>query len=596
MQGEAEEFVAGVFGKPFPTGLRIELWNLHTHDVTSLPSSVAIPAALPRQLRDTYISVGYSTKKPAKGRTKAAAVAGIPALWLDIDVNGGPDEKRGAMATLDEAVDLAHRFVSPTFLVNSGYGVHAWWVFDTPWVFTDDLDRTRAQRASRLWQEAHRAAAKPAKLDSTHDLARLMRLPGTLNGKGGIEVPVMIMRHDGIGELHPLADLLDCVGSSVSDSPGSEGSGGSVAFPGGSLSLLDAPVAPDADAMVVDTTAQPPQAKFQALLEASPEFEQTWTRKRPERKTKDWSHSEWDFSLASQAGYAGWSKQETCDLLMAYRAMHDPTGDKAKRADYIPRTVQKAFDTLRISEARQRITEMDAKQDAQDAENQLAAIELAELGERAASGEDVSIETLEAFNRVIRSGVDGAPRVVSIVQTSEDPTTARYTLTFHDGRSLVCSPRTLAVSKDFGVALMAVTGHVLPTIKASYWVAAIRALLLAREIHHAPEVGMHAVVSGAIDAYTANAIGVRDDEVIEAGQPWLDQGEPRFTLDGLVLWLGRRPGSNVSRGDVAASLRTLGWRAQPVTYRSARGTKTSKSYYVPMQETEAAQAAVDDAG
>jgi putative DNA primase/helicase len=183
---DAEQFVAHVFGEHFPPGLRVELYSLKGayKGASSLGTPSAANAIAAGSPVDTYVTVAYQREKPPKGkRATAATAAGIPALWIDLDVNGGPDNKTGAFASKEAAIEAANSVRPPTLVVDSGYGIHAWWVFDEPWIFADDLDRQRAARLAQAWQDAHRKKNPSVKIDSTHDLARLMRLPGTRNGK-----------------------------------------------------------------------------------------------------------------------------------------------------------------------------------------------------------------------------------------------------------------------------------------------------------------------------------------------------------------------------------------------------------------------------
>lgn len=106
---------------------------------------------------------------------------------LDIDVKGTRDSngkpKTEGAESLDHAVEIAHLIAEPTLLGESGGGIHAWYLFDEPWLFSSDAERESAQTLAHRWHEAHRQKSG-VKLDATQDLARLLRVPGTLNGKG----------------------------------------------------------------------------------------------------------------------------------------------------------------------------------------------------------------------------------------------------------------------------------------------------------------------------------------------------------------------------------------------------------------------------
>jgi hypothetical protein len=122
----------------------------------------------------------------AMGRPAAKHAAGIFGMWIDLDVMGAPDGKGGTKPTgaphLDAALEIVDKLLQPTLLVASGGGVHAWWLFLTPWLFADEEERQQAGELVRRWQQAHRELVN-WKIDPTADLARVLRVPGTENMK-----------------------------------------------------------------------------------------------------------------------------------------------------------------------------------------------------------------------------------------------------------------------------------------------------------------------------------------------------------------------------------------------------------------------------
>lgn len=182
MNAASTEFLRRLWGDQLPDDARIALWEKATkesHYLASPAEASRFDGATDLYVSAALVPAGLSPHSRLKAQ-EAVAIAGV---WLDIDIDGGPDNKQGAAPDMDAAVAVAHAVLEPTILVNSGYGLHSWWLFDEPWVFADNNDRELAQRVTRGWQTLHRQAAS-FRLDSTFDLARLMRLPGTLNGKG----------------------------------------------------------------------------------------------------------------------------------------------------------------------------------------------------------------------------------------------------------------------------------------------------------------------------------------------------------------------------------------------------------------------------
>ncbi len=139
------------------------------------------------QKTDVYYGVGIRKEKLPKGRGKQEDVIGIPGLWMDIDIQNGAAHKKD---TLPESPEEAITFLkelpcTPSAIINSGNGVHAYWLFNEPWYFDDAEERNKAAAVLHGWQNTvhEMAGRKNWELDSTHDLPRVLRVPGTLNHK-----------------------------------------------------------------------------------------------------------------------------------------------------------------------------------------------------------------------------------------------------------------------------------------------------------------------------------------------------------------------------------------------------------------------------
>lgn len=316
-----DEFLTLLWG-PQPPGL-IQTWQLEGRrsGYYRSPYGTSGLAGHP----DVYTGVSLAHKDHGRyRRANAAQAAAIAGLWLDIDVNGGPENKTGAAADLDTARKLARAIVAPTILVHSGYGLQAWWLLPKPWRFTSQVEQDQAATMAAQWHQLHERAAANAgfRLDSVHDLARLMRLPGTINAKGGGRAAVEVLDHDGPRhELEQLHATCETAGPIVPR-----------ASAGDQLAL------PDVQARA---GATPPAPKLQALIINSSDFAATW-RHQVGVRANGWSLSEYDLSLCSQAAQAGFTDQELADLIAYHRRLWDPADEKGGRLDYLRRTIAKA--------------------------------------------------------------------------------------------------------------------------------------------------------------------------------------------------------------------------------------------------------------
>jgi len=136
-----------------------------------------------RWATDTYFGVHpVSSPKSAHERARAEDVAVVNALYADFDVSDGQDPQ--ALLARIEAIQPA-----PSVIVASGGGFHAYWLLAEPFHISDD--------SRGLWAEVQRWWVRAIGADfAACDLARLLRVPGTLNGKYDPPRPVQFVRCD----------------------------------------------------------------------------------------------------------------------------------------------------------------------------------------------------------------------------------------------------------------------------------------------------------------------------------------------------------------------------------------------------------------
>src|SRR5262249_28308067 len=119
--------------------------------------------------RDIWVGCGLrAAPSPNGSRGSDRDVVAIAGLWADVDA---PPE--------DVVPALQHLELPPSLLVHSGHGVHAWWLLNEVWTFGSDDERVAARTLLRRLHDLLRAQGW--KVDAVHDLARVMRVPGTLN-------------------------------------------------------------------------------------------------------------------------------------------------------------------------------------------------------------------------------------------------------------------------------------------------------------------------------------------------------------------------------------------------------------------------------
>ena len=201
---DARQAVAAFFQALLGDGLAEELWahlwwrtSRRTKWIQKAPD--ALHALAPGHERDVYCGIGLAPRAGGPtDRVKVETAAGMFGVVADIDIASPvhkkddlPPDYHAAQALLDD-VRLA-----PTLVVDSGHGIQAWWLFPAPWRFANDTERQRGVRLGKSWQDYLKAQATMHgwTIDSVGDLARVLRVPGTLNAKDPADVvPVRLLR------------------------------------------------------------------------------------------------------------------------------------------------------------------------------------------------------------------------------------------------------------------------------------------------------------------------------------------------------------------------------------------------------------------
>lgn len=175
----------------FEPGSVLYLWTLP--DKKTYPFQAANlqeMATMASQLtvdRDVYFGVGATSHIPNEyKRLEANEVTALPGVWVDIDVFHPVAHKNRALPPdIGAAMGLLPDQIPHSLVVWSGYGLHAYWLFREPWELDTPEERERAKSLLSALQGSVKYAASQHgwKIDTTSDLCRVMRLPGTMNRK-----------------------------------------------------------------------------------------------------------------------------------------------------------------------------------------------------------------------------------------------------------------------------------------------------------------------------------------------------------------------------------------------------------------------------
>ncbi|MDR3561240.1 MAG: DUF927 domain-containing protein [Negativicutes bacterium] len=172
------------------------------YSVDDLAGAARSAERLSAERKNVYYGLGLTAApKWTDERAVVDDVTMIPGLWVELDLRD--DTHPNNPTDVAELISLVHTWpLPPSIIIHSGHGIHAYWLFREPWDITEERDRVidMLQRFQASHKQA--AAAHNWKVDSTHDLARVLRLPGTMNFKAE-PVPVTVIHSESIARYNP---------------------------------------------------------------------------------------------------------------------------------------------------------------------------------------------------------------------------------------------------------------------------------------------------------------------------------------------------------------------------------------------------------
>ena len=309
-QQAIRQFLERVHG-PEPEGWLI-LWT--RQDKATATFDLAENGALDRAVEycaarapafDMYAAVGLQRERPANtSRGAEPGVSALPGFWADVDIAGGAHKARDLPPTEQDARSLIDTAgLEPTIIVNSGFGLQPYWLLREPWRIEGEDERQRLKSLSSRFQLNLRLRANMRgwTMDSTADLCRVLRVPGTFNHKVDGDVRMVTAEYaDCAYNLDDFEDLLAGI-----EDPGEAGR-----EPSPRPDLPPARLPP-----ILDGCAWMRQCRDNATALAEPEWYRMLTVVARCEDPDRWAH---DLSK----GYPKYSKRET------QRKLKQASGDK----------------------------------------------------------------------------------------------------------------------------------------------------------------------------------------------------------------------------------------------------------------------------
>ncbi|OFW07675.1 MAG: hypothetical protein A3G20_01710 [Acidobacteria bacterium RIFCSPLOWO2_12_FULL_59_11] len=315
-----------------PENLYILIWTLADKRSRWFQDVLAAGNAVELASRsDVYVGVGLAHRDygPAH-RCVSDEIAGLVGFWADLDLRSDAHNKKTLPATFPDALSIIPELMPPTIVVSTGNGAHTWWLFKEPYLFDNVEDRKGVAKLVARWQTLlrYRATQRGWAFDRLSDLARVLRIPGTINAKDPNN-PKEVTVHSTTGRRYNLSDFEEFLDeASIPDPEAQE------------RDALEWAERIEDRPLLINFNARIPNETIEGWMAQDMRFKNTWLRQRHD--LKDHSQSGYDMALADFGVGAGLSEQQIVDFIITHRAKHGQS--QRRRADYFQRTIAKAFE------------------------------------------------------------------------------------------------------------------------------------------------------------------------------------------------------------------------------------------------------------
>jgi hypothetical protein len=522
-----------------PENLYILIWTLHgkgSHWYRELSAAAEFVSA---HRTDVYMGVGLARHDHGtKRRCVSEEIAGVAGLSADLDFKSEAHTKNLPF-NIEQALTIIPNALPPTVILVTGNGAQAWWLFEEPLIFETEEDREAAAVLISRFQTLLRynSSQRGWAFDRLSDLARVLRIPGTVNGKDpGCPKEVTVYsssdRRYNPSEIEEYLDdltIADCEDEEAEAREWAE-------------QFADKP-------LVINLSARFSQESLDHWFEADLRFKNTWFRQRQD--LNDQSQSGYDMALACFGVSAGLPAQKIVDLIVHHRAMHRQK--RATRLDYFQRTISKASKRAEDPDlpGLQSTPASSAVRDENGA-GPSAASANADLPEV-----DPTLAKLRLCDRL--SGIFGI-RILRLIKISgHDPV---FQMDMEQGRVEFPDIGKLISQTWVRNKIAAITGKLIPPFNKKAWQQIAQLLLDACTVH---EGGQEMELQGAARMYVRRylaastfIVSLEKQNEEFAHRPMIFEGVITVSASDFQLFLAKLTSQSFSIPEVTGMLASLG--------------------------------------
>ena len=500
--------------------------------------------------KDIY--AGMCTSPADMGATRrcdASNVASMGCLWADIDVGTAGHQKETLPHSIGDVMSVLADYPKPSLIVSTGHGIHAYWLFRERLATLRSVDNAAAAELSERWQRwlLRGMQAHGWTMDMTWDLARILRVPGTLNHKDKTNVvPVSLVANE--GKQYDWLDLSKMIPPDVhAEARTTATKPGSI----GALKLTE-------DRVLDANTFNALQLRFRA------KFTDSFQRTKP-LAGGDQSPSAYDASLAMYGVMAGYDDQQIADLIIMSR--QNAHQDLKLRQDYYANTISSARrEAKKADSIEELINQSKSTPESQEALN--------------LSPEEARARVLDNLSTVLGVHVD------RIVKYDLDPDPIFWMEVGGSRRVKIGTVDIIMEERKFKNKVMATVGALLPDFKRPEWEKIAQLIVTSAEVQGNLVDGLFEDSTKALisEYLLATKIGDDPNDAMVLGMPFRDkEGNVFITLQSLKQWIYYTRHRDIREQDLAQFLTNIGCanRRMHFTMKASGKSSTPHVWMVP---------------
>jgi len=524
---QARPFLDAIFGNA-AAGEFLLLWTLPDRrsawfsDVDTACAALAAPSY---ENKDVYAGMCTSpADMGASRRCDAANVASMGCLWADIDVGAGGHKKENYPTSIEDAREVLKAYPKPSMVVGTGHGIHVYWLFRERFLTARPADNAAAAELAERWQRwlLRGMQGKGWSLDMTWDLARILRVPGTMNWKDKAHpLPVALLENN-----NTQYDWLELSKHIPADVHAETRTTATKASGIGALKLSE-------DRVLNGDTFNALQLRFRQ------KFTDSFQRTKP-LAGGDQSASAYDASLAMYGVIAGLDDQQIADLLIMSR--RNAAQDLKLRQDYYANTISSARREAKKSESiEDLINQSRSTPEAQEALN--------------ITPEEARARMLDSLSAVLNVHVD------RIVKYDVDPDPMFWMEVGGSRRVRIGPVDVIMELKKFKNKVMATVGALLPDFKRQEWEKIAQLIVNSAETAEGIVDGRFEDSTKALinEYLLATKIGDDANDAAAIGSPFSDkEGHVYIALESLKQWIYYTRHQDIKPQDLAQFLANAG--------------------------------------